>query len=124
MKFSGQSLKQEESKRKTVQNLPETTKLMIRNLPFEASRRELQELFRPFGQIKRITIPKKVGNDHNVLSASRGFAFVEFVSKQEAANAYTAVQNTHLYGRHLVIEYAKDHNKAQHMSDGQVFGKE
>lgn len=33
----------------------------------------------------------------------RGFAFVEYVTKQEAQNALKALSSTHLYGRHLVI---------------------
>ncbi|RHN48056.1 putative nucleotide-binding alpha-beta plait domain-containing protein [Medicago truncatula] len=36
----------------------------------------------------------------------RGFAFVEYVTQQEAQNALTALSSTHLYGRHLVIESA------------------
>lgn len=32
----------------------------------------------------------------------RGFAFIEYVTKQEARNALEALSNTHLYGRHLV----------------------
>jgi len=38
----------------------------------------------------------------------RGFAFVEYVTKQEAQNALQALASTHLYGRHLVIERAKE----------------
>lgn len=38
----------------------------------------------------------------------RGFAFVEFLTKEEAANAMEALANTHLYGRHLVIDYGED----------------
>ncbi|KAH9790131.1 hypothetical protein KPL71_003293 [Citrus sinensis] len=38
----------------------------------------------------------------------RGFAFVEYVTKQEAQNALEALSNTHLYGRHLVMERAKE----------------
>ena len=34
----------------------------------------------------------------------RGFAFVEFVTKQEAQNALQALASTHLYGRHLVTD--------------------
>jgi hypothetical protein len=37
----------------------------------------------------------------------RGFAFVEFTSTEEAKNAYSALENTHFYGRKLVIEWAK-----------------
>jgi RNA recognition motif-containing protein len=32
---------------------------------------------------------------------------VDFASKQEAKNAVEALRATHLYGRHLVIEWAK-----------------
>lgn len=46
-------------------------------------------------QIKSLRLPNKFGNH-------RGFAFVEYVTKQEAANALQALSSTHLYGRHLV----------------------
>lgn len=48
-------------------------------------------------QIKRLRLPMRFGNH-------RGFAFVEFVTKQEAKNAIEALSNTHLYGRHLVCD--------------------
>ncbi|KDO54862.1 hypothetical protein CISIN_1g036201mg [Citrus sinensis] len=38
----------------------------------------------------------------------RGFAFVEYVTKQEAQNALEALSNTHLYGRHLIFSVAHD----------------
>ncbi|KAK3283755.1 hypothetical protein CYMTET_8567 [Cymbomonas tetramitiformis] len=77
------------------------TKIIVRNLAFEATQRDLHQLFSPFGQIKSIRIPRKFDGGH------RGFAFVEFVTKKEAANAFDAIKSTHLYGRHLVLEYAK-----------------
>jgi len=79
-----------------------STKLVVRNIPFEASKKDLQQLFRPLGQVKVLRLPRKFDGGH------RGFAFVEFVSKQEARNAREALQSTHLYGRHLVIEDAQD----------------
>ncbi|GLT73751.1 hypothetical protein SLA2020_455880 [Shorea laevis] len=63
--------------------------------------KDLRQLFSPFGQIKSVRLPMKFGNH-------RGFAFVEFVTKQEAQNALKALANTHLYGWHLVIERAKE----------------
>jgi len=36
----------------------------------------------------------------------RGFAFAEFSSAEEAKNAFSALENTHLYGRKLAIEWA------------------
>ena len=37
----------------------------------------------------------------------RGFGFVEFVSSEEAKQAFSALQHSHLYGRKLIIEWAK-----------------
>eukprot|EP01083_Nonionella_stella_P103484 295504_1 len=77
------------------------TKLTVKNLAFEATVREIRQLFGAYGSIKSCRLPKKFGGGH------RGFAFVEFVTKQEAKNAFEALANTHLYGRHLVLEWAK-----------------
>ncbi|KAH9741642.1 nucleotide binding [Citrus sinensis] len=78
-----------------------STKLLVRNVAFEATEKDLRQLFSPFGQIKSLRLPMKFGNH-------RGFAFVEYVTKQEAQNALEALSNTHLYGRHLVMERAKE----------------
>uniref|UniRef100_A0A2P2MME7 Multiple RNA-binding domain-containing protein 1 isoform X1 n=2 Tax=Rhizophora mucronata TaxID=61149 RepID=A0A2P2MME7_RHIMU len=78
-----------------------STKLLVRNVAFEATEKDLRQLFSPFGQIKSLRLPMKFGNH-------RGFAFVEYVTKQEAQNALEALSSTHLYGRHLVLERAKE----------------
>jgi multiple RNA-binding domain-containing protein 1 len=78
------------------------TKLLVRNLAFQATIREVRELFGSFGKVKTVRIPKKFDGSH------RGFAFVEFLTAQEAASAYEALSATHLYGRHLVIEWAEE----------------
>lgn len=78
-----------------------STKLLVRNVAFEATEKDLRQLFSPFGQLKSLRLPMKFGSH-------RGFAFVEFVTKQEAQNALQALASTHLYGRHLVIERAKE----------------
>ena len=54
------------------------------------------------GQLKSVRLPKKFN------SRSRGFAFLEFVSRHEAENAYTALRHTHLLGRHLILEWAEE----------------
>lgn len=41
------------------------------------------------------------------LARGRGFAFVDFLTKQEAKSAAEAVAGTHLYGRRLVVEWAE-----------------
>jgi len=78
------------------------TKVMVRNVAFEATKRDIQKLFNPFGQLKQVRLPKKFDGSH------RGFAFVEFNTKRETQTAIDALKGTHLYGRHLIIERAAD----------------
>ena len=86
------------------------SKLLIRNLAFEADKKEVRELCSAFGQIKSLRMPKKFDGAH------RGFAFVDFVSKKEAKNAFEALSvSTHLYGRRLVIEWASDDSSVEAM---------
>ncbi|KAI2491929.1 RNA recognition motif containing protein [Fragilaria crotonensis] len=81
------------------------TKIMCRNVPFQATRKEILQLFGSFGQLKKVRLPKKFDGQH------RGFAFVEFLTSQEAQSAMTALSRTHLYGRHLVLEWASDNEE-------------
>ena len=60
------------------------------------------QLLSSHGQLKSVRLPKKFN------SRSRGFAFLEFVSRHEAENAYAALRHTHLLGRHLVLEWAEE----------------
>jgi multiple RNA-binding domain-containing protein 1 len=76
------------------------TKLVVRNVAFEATKADLRALFAPFGQLKSLRLPRKFDGQH------RGFAFVELTTRAEARAAFDAVGGTHLYGRHLVTEWA------------------
>jgi multiple RNA-binding domain-containing protein 1 len=76
------------------------TKLIVRNVPFQATRTELLKLFGTFGQLRKVRCPKKFDGSH------RGFAFVEFLTSKEAQTAMTSLSRTHLYGRRLVLEWA------------------
>jgi multiple RNA-binding domain-containing protein 1 len=40
------------------------TKLVVRNVAFEATRKDLIALFQPFGQIKSCRLPKKFDGGH------------------------------------------------------------
>lgn len=78
------------------------TKIIVRNVAFEATKKDLKTLFAPFGQLKSLRQPRKFDGQH------RGFAFVEMTTKAEAKAAFEALSQTHLYGRHLVLEWAKE----------------
>ncbi|KAL1195109.1 Polyadenylate-binding protein 6 [Cardamine amara subsp. amara] len=84
-----------------------STKLHVKNIAFEATKKDLRQLFSPFGQIKSLRLPKRN------IGQYAGFAFVEFMTKQEASNAIKSLSSTHLYGRHLVIEWANDDNSME-----------
>ena len=78
------------------------TKLVVRNVAFEATRRDVQKLFNPFGVLKSCRLPKKFDGAH------RGFAFAELSTKREASAALEALRGTHLYGRRLTVERAAE----------------
>ncbi|KAI2474655.1 Multiple RNA-binding domain containing protein 1 [Pyrenophora tritici-repentis] len=72
-----------------------STKIIIKNLPFEASKKDVRALFTPYGQLRSVRVPKKFD------ASSRGFGFAEFTTKRDAVNAMNALKNTHLLGRRL-----------------------
>ena len=67
-----QKIKEEEEK---------SSKLMIRNIAFQAEKKDIKELFQEYGSLRRVRIPKKMDGSH------RGFAFVEYDTAEEAALA-------------------------------------
>lgn len=96
-----------------------TTKMLVKNVPFEATKKDIRELFgyavlhscdvifsnclsSAHGQLKSVRLPRKFD------ARTRGFAFLDFLSRAEAENAYAALKHTHLLGRHLVLEWAEE----------------
>ena len=86
-------------------------KLLIKNLAFEANKEELRKLFKVYGQVKNLRLPSKIDGSH------RGFAFIEFMSHEEAQKAFKELQNTHFYGRKIVIEWAKQENTIEEIRE-------
>jgi len=78
------------------------TKIIIKNLPFQASKKDVRSLFGAYGQLRSVRVPKKFDR------SARGFGFADFVSAREAENAMDALKNTHLLGRRLVLEFANE----------------
>lgn len=76
------------------------TKIIIKNLPFEATKKDVRSLFGSYGQLRSVRVPKKFD------SSTRGFAFADFVTSREAENAMDALKDTHLLGRRLVLDFA------------------
>jgi len=88
--------------KKAASSSKKQSKLVIRNLAFAASAGDVRDLFGTFGSLKNVRVPKRYDG------RARGFAFVEFERPQDAASARRALGAAHLYGRHLVIDWAEN----------------
>uniref|UniRef100_A0A8D0AZ99 Probable RNA-binding protein 19 n=1 Tax=Sander lucioperca TaxID=283035 RepID=A0A8D0AZ99_SANLU len=105
LKISERATRTTEVSRKKRQDEKKQTgsKILVRNVPFQATVREIRELFCTFGELKTVRLPKKAAGSGN----HRGFGFIDFLTKQDAKKAFTALcHSTHLYGRRLVLEWA------------------
>ncbi|KAI0107732.1 MRD1-like protein [Nemania sp. FL0031] len=91
----------EERKKKDDTANKATCTLIVKNLPFQASKREIKALFSAYSQIKAVRMPKKFNH------SGRGFAFVDFSSSKDATSALQALEGTHLLGRRLILQYAE-----------------
>ncbi|XP_053938393.1 probable RNA-binding protein 19 [Cuculus canorus] len=91
------------SRKKQIVKKQTTSKILVRNIPFQATVKEIRELFSTFGELKTVRLPKKMAGT----GSHRGFGFVDFLTKQDAKKAFNALcHSTHLYGRRLVLEWA------------------
>ncbi|CAG8453880.1 4105_t:CDS:10 [Ambispora gerdemannii] len=103
LKFSNHvaaSVPKKRKEKKDPGNKQVSTKIIVKNLAFESTKKDLRELFSAYGQIKSLRVPKKFDG------TSRGFAFIEFLTKRDAQTVMENLSATHLLGRHLVLEYA------------------
>uniref|UniRef100_T1J2T6 RRM domain-containing protein n=1 Tax=Strigamia maritima TaxID=126957 RepID=T1J2T6_STRMM len=90
------------TRKKTQKTKQTSNKILVRNIPFQAHKSEVEKLFSTFGGLTNIRLPAKTFSDHH-----RGFGFVEFASRQDAKRAFDALSSsTHLYGRRLMLEWA------------------
>uniref|UniRef100_A0A1I7YW15 RNA-binding protein 19 n=1 Tax=Steinernema glaseri TaxID=37863 RepID=A0A1I7YW15_9BILA len=117
VKLSHREQQEDEAvKRKRVSNLEQgdCTNIMVRNIPFQAVKKEITQLFAAFGELKSVRLPKKVGGG----GSHRGFGFVDFMTKGDAKRAFDAlVHSTHLYGRRLVLEWAKAEDSVEDLRE-------
>jgi len=98
---AGEETRKADNQRKKEAN---QTKIIIKNLPFQTSKKDIRSLFAQYGELKMVRVPRKFDN------TARGFAFAEFVTPKEAQNAMDALTNTHLLGRRLVLQFAEGDN--------------
>ncbi|XP_027056572.1 eukaryotic translation initiation factor 3 subunit G-like [Pocillopora verrucosa] len=86
----------------------ETATIRVTNLSEDTRESDLMELFRPFGPISRIFLAK----DKNT-NQSKGFAFINFVHREDAARAIQSVQGFGYDHLILSVEWAKPSTNQQ-----------
>ena len=79
-----------------------STKLYVGNLSFNTSNQDLQELFAGAGTVESTNII-----EDRETGRSRGFAFVEMSSSEEAQNAISQFNGKEVDGRSLNVNEAK-----------------
>jgi hypothetical protein len=60
--------------------------LLVNNVPFQATQKELVKLFGSFGQLRTVWLPKKFDGTH------QGFAFVEYLASKDAVDFVCQIQ--------------------------------
>ena len=101
---------------KTDRRTDDLNTIRVTNISENTTEADLQELFKPFGRISRVYLAK----DKETL-VSRGFAFVSFVNKEDAARAMERLQG---YGYdHLILklEWARPNTPKDPASSGTEF---
>ena len=81
-------------------------KLYVGSLPYTTTEQQLTELFSQHGTVQSA----KVMTDR-FTGESRGFAFVEMATSEEAQKAIAALHGTELDGRALVVNEARPQEK-------------
>src|SRR5687767_11688490 len=79
-----------------------STKLYVGNLAFQTTSQELQQLFGQAGTVESASVVE----DRDT-GRSRGFAFVEMSTKEEAASAIEQFNGKEVGGRALKVNEAK-----------------
>ena len=93
-------------------------RLIVKNLPFEATMDEVRALFKTFGSVTRVRLPRKMDGSH------RGYGFVDFTSGEEAREAMVRLGHTHLYGRPLVLQWSDEKEEGGEEGEAVEAGEE
>jgi cold-inducible RNA-binding protein len=94
-----------------------STKLYVGNLAFQTTSEELQELFAQAGTVESASVV-----EDRMTGRSRGFAFVEMATKEEAASAIDQFNGKEVGGRALKVNEAKPRENRGGGGGGRGFG--
>ncbi|KJE97589.1 hypothetical protein CAOG_09091 [Capsaspora owczarzaki ATCC 30864] len=90
-------------------------RLIVRNLPFNVTRLDIEKAFRKYGPIKEIALPLKPDGVQ-----LKGFAFVQFTNYIDAANAVAGMNNQPINGRPVAVDFAVAKDKFEELKQQQA----
>jgi RNA recognition motif-containing protein len=79
-----------------------STKLFVGSLPWSVDDQKLKETFEPHGNVVSATVVTDRSSGR-----SRGFGFVEMESAEDAQKAISALNDSDMDGRNIVVNEAK-----------------
>lgn len=91
--------------------------IYVGNLSREASDEDLRQAFQSFGQVSSISIIKD-----KFTGESRGFAFIEMPSKDEAQAAIAGMNGKELKGKILTVNEARPRTERSERGGRRGFG--
>ena len=95
------------------------TRLYVGNLPFQAQDRDLQDFFSSAGVVTNVNLMMD-----RVTGRSRGFAFVEFSTPEEAQRAVDMFNGKDFSGRPLTVNIARPREERPPGGGGGGFRRE
>jgi len=95
------------------------TRLYVGNLPFQALERDIQDHFAPAGVVTNVNLMID-----RVTGKSRGFAFVEFGTSEEALHAVELFNGKDFNGRPLTVNLARPREERPPGGGGGGFRRE
>mmetsp|Transcript_12839 Transcript_12839/g.30326 ORF Transcript_12839/g.30326 Transcript_12839/m.30326 type:complete len:325 (-) Transcript_12839:1158-2132(-) len=101
---------------KPERRMDDLNTIRVTNISENTTEADLQDLFKPFGRISRVYLAK----DKETLQ-SRGFAFVSFVNKDDAARAMEKLQGFGYDHLILKLEWARPNTPKDPASSGTEF---
>ncbi|MBS1998442.1 MAG: RNA-binding protein [Cyanobacteria bacterium SZAS LIN-2] len=84
-----------------------STRILVGNVPVDATEEELKEFFSAAGQVRKVIVPR------NDKGKGKGFASIVMATRQEAISAESTLANSEFRGRKLSISLMQEQIKKE-----------
>jgi hypothetical protein len=85
-----------------------TKTLYIRNISKDTTELDLRNIFQKYGPIEHISFPKIMDSKHPQYGMRRGFALIQYKSKESSSKAFIKENTFILHGKKYTLEFAKE----------------